>query len=76
MSSNNGWSGQLPVQHAVQHNYQVEGIQQGHMQADFQTQASAAQPMDPFQQVSGPQVAANMPIDGDRVLQRHVEGYQ
>jgi hypothetical protein len=76
MSSNNGWSGQLPVQHAVQQNYQVAGIQQGHMQAGFQTQASAAQPMDPFQQVSGPQVAANIPIAGDRVPQRHVEGYQ
>jgi hypothetical protein len=48
VSSNNGWSGQLPVQHAVQQNYQVAGIQQGHMQASFQNQASAAQPMDPF----------------------------
>jgi hypothetical protein len=36
MSSNNGWSGQLPIQHAVQQNYQVAGIQQGHMQAGFQ----------------------------------------
>jgi apolipoprotein N-acyltransferase len=26
MSSNNGWSGQLPVQHTVQQNYQVAGI--------------------------------------------------
>jgi hypothetical protein len=32
--------------------------------------------MDPFQQVSGPQVAANMLIVGDHVPQRHVEGYQ
>jgi hypothetical protein len=32
--------------------------------------------MNPFQQVSGPQVAANMPIAGDRVPQRYVEGYQ
>jgi hypothetical protein len=32
--------------------------------------------MDPFQQVSGPQVAANMLIAEDRVPQRHVEGYQ
>jgi hypothetical protein len=76
MSSNNGWSGQLPVQHAVQQNYQVAGIQQGHMQAGFQNQTSAAQLMDPFQKVSGPQVAANMPIAGDRVPQRHMEGYQ
>jgi hypothetical protein len=70
MSSNNGWSGQLPVQHAVQQN------QQGHMQAGFQNQASAAQSMNPFQQISGPQVAANIPIVGDRVPQRYVEGYQ
>jgi hypothetical protein len=35
MRSNNGWSGQLPVQHTVQQNQQVAGIQQGHMQADF-----------------------------------------
>jgi hypothetical protein len=76
MSSNNGWSGPLPVQHAVQQNYQVAGIQQGHMQAGFQNQASTAQPMNPFQQVNGPQVAANMPIAGDRVPQRHVKGYQ
>jgi hypothetical protein len=27
MSFNNGWSGQLPVQHAVQQNYHVAGIQ-------------------------------------------------
>jgi hypothetical protein len=27
MSSNNGWSGQLPVQHTVQQNQQVAGIQ-------------------------------------------------
>jgi hypothetical protein len=26
MSSNNGWSGQVPIQHAVQQNYQVTGI--------------------------------------------------
>jgi hypothetical protein len=26
MSSNNGWTGQLPVQHAVQQNQQVAGI--------------------------------------------------
>jgi hypothetical protein len=49
MSSNNGWSEQLPVQHIVQQNYQVAGIQQGHIQAGFQNQASAAQPMNPFQ---------------------------
>jgi hypothetical protein len=67
MSSNNGWSGQLPVQHTVQ---------QGHMQAGFQNQTLAAQPMNLFQQVSGPQVTANMPIAGDRVPQRYVEGYQ
>jgi hypothetical protein len=54
MSSNNGWTGQLPIQHAVQQNQQVAGIQQGHMQAGFQNQASTAQPMNPFQQVSGP----------------------
>jgi hypothetical protein len=54
MSSNNGWTGQLPIQHAVQQNQQVAGIQQGHMQAGFQNQASVAQPMNPFQQVSGP----------------------
>jgi hypothetical protein len=76
MSSNNGWSGQLPAQHIVQQNQQVAGIQQGHMQAGFQNQASAAQPMNPFQQFSGPQVTANMPIAGDRVPQRYVEGYQ
>jgi hypothetical protein len=35
MSSNNGWTGQLPVQYAVQQNQQVAGIQQGHMQASF-----------------------------------------
>jgi hypothetical protein len=35
MSSNNGWSGQLPVQHIVQQTQQVAGIQQGHMQAGF-----------------------------------------
>jgi hypothetical protein len=46
------------------------------MQAGFQNQASAAQPMNLFQQVNGPQVAANMPIAGDRMPQRHVEGYQ
>jgi hypothetical protein len=67
MSSNNGWSGQLPVQHTIQQNQQVAGIHQGHMQASFQNQASAAQPMNPFQQVIGPQVTANMPIAGDRV---------
>jgi hypothetical protein len=49
MSSNNGWSGQLPIQHMVQQNQQVAGIQQGHMQAGFQNQASVAQPMNPFQ---------------------------
>jgi hypothetical protein len=54
MSSNNGWLGQLSIQHAVQQNQQVAGIQQGHMQAGFQNQASAAQPMNPFQQVSRP----------------------
>jgi hypothetical protein len=32
--------------------------------------------MNPFMQVSGPQVAANMPIAGDRMPQRYVEGYQ
>jgi hypothetical protein len=62
MSSNNGWSGQLPVQQ----NQQVAGIHQGHMQAGFQNQALAAQPMNPFQQVNGPQVTANMPIARDR----------
>jgi hypothetical protein len=46
MSSNNGWSGQLPVQHAVQQNYQVA---EDHMQAGSQNQASVAQPMNPFQ---------------------------
>jgi hypothetical protein len=76
MSSNNGWSGQLHVQYAVQQNYQVAGIQQDHIQAGFQNQMSAAQPMDPFQQVSEPQVAVSMPMAGDRVPQRHVEGYQ
>jgi hypothetical protein len=76
MSSNNGWLRQLPVQHAVQQNQQVAGIQQGHMQASFQNQASAAQPMNPFQQVSGPQVVANMPIARDHVPQRYMEGYQ
>jgi hypothetical protein len=54
MSSNNGWLGQLPVQHTVQQNQQVARIHQGHMQTDFQNQASAAQPMNPFQQVNGP----------------------
>jgi hypothetical protein len=48
MNSNNGWSGQLPVQHIVQQNQQVAGIQQGHMQAGFQNQALVAQPMNPF----------------------------
>ena len=46
------------------------------MQAGFQNQASAAQPMNPFQQVNGPQVTANIPIAGDRGPQRYVEGYQ
>jgi hypothetical protein len=54
MISNNGWSGQLPVQRTVQQNQQVAGIQQGHLQAGFQNQASVAQPMNPFQQVNGP----------------------
>jgi hypothetical protein len=35
MSSNNSCIGQLPVQHVVQQNQQVAGIQQGHMQAGF-----------------------------------------
>jgi hypothetical protein len=35
MSSNNGWSGQLPIQYTFQQNQQVAGIQQGHMQAGF-----------------------------------------
>jgi hypothetical protein len=46
------------------------------MQAGFQNQVSAAQPMNPFQQVNGPQVTANMPIAGDHGPQRYVEGYQ
>jgi hypothetical protein len=46
------------------------------MQAGFQNQTSAAQPMNPFQQVSGPQVVAKMLIAGDRVPQRYVEVYQ
>jgi hypothetical protein len=32
--------------------------------------------MNPFQQVSGPQVVANMLIARDHVPQRYVEGYQ
>jgi hypothetical protein len=32
--------------------------------------------MNPIQQVGGPQVAANIPIIGDRMPQRHVEVYQ
>jgi len=47
MNSNNGWLGQLPVQHTVQQNYQVAGTQQGHIPVDFQNQASAAKPMNP-----------------------------
>jgi hypothetical protein len=43
------------------------------MQAGFQNQASAAQPMNHFLQVSRLQVAANMPIAGDRVPQRYME---
>jgi len=35
MDANNGWSGQLPIQHVVQQNHQVAGIQQGHMQVGF-----------------------------------------
>jgi hypothetical protein len=46
------------------------------MQVGFQNQASAAQPMNPFQQVNGLQVAANMPIARDRGPQRYAEGYQ
>jgi hypothetical protein len=46
------------------------------MQAGFQNQASAAQPMNHFQQVNGPQVMANMPIAEDRGPQRYTEGYQ
>jgi hypothetical protein len=46
------------------------------MQAGFQNQASAAQPMNPFQQVNGPQVTTNMPIAGYRGPQRYMEGYQ
>jgi hypothetical protein len=76
MSSNNGWSGRVPVQHTIQQNQQVAGIQQGHMQAGFQNQASVTQPINPFQQVNGSQVTTNMPIAGDRGLLRYVEGYQ
>jgi hypothetical protein len=32
--------------------------------------------MDPFHQVSGPQVAVKMTMAGDHVPQRHVDGYQ
>jgi hypothetical protein len=32
--------------------------------------------MNPFQQVSGPQVTANMSIAGDHVPQRYMEGHQ
>jgi hypothetical protein len=76
MNANNSWSGQFPTQHTVQQNQQIAGIHQGHMQADFQNQASAALPMNPFQQVNEPQVMANMPIAGDRGPQRFAEGYQ
>jgi hypothetical protein len=46
------------------------------MQAGFQNQVSAVQPMNPFQQVNGPQVTANMLIAGDCEPQRYVEGYR
>jgi hypothetical protein len=45
------------------------------MQAGFQNQASVAQPMNPFQQVNGPQVTTNIPIARDRGPPRYVEGY-
>jgi hypothetical protein len=76
MNSNNSWSGQFPAQHTIQQNQQVAGIHQGHMQADFQNQASAAQPINPFQQVNVPQVTTNVPITRDRGPQRYAEGYQ
>jgi len=75
MKSNNGWSGQSPIQHTVQQNYQVVGTQQGHIQASFQNQASALQSMNPVQQIGGPQAATNMLFAGDRMPQRHVEAY-
>jgi hypothetical protein len=46
------------------------------MQAGFQNQASVAQPMNPFQQVNGPQVMTNMSIAGDHGPQRYAEEYQ
>jgi hypothetical protein len=62
-------------QHTVQPNQQATGVHQGHMHAGFQNQASAAQPMNPFQQVNGPQIVANVPIAEDRGPQRYAEGY-
>jgi hypothetical protein len=76
MNANNGWTGQLTFPHIAQQNHQVVGVQQGHMQAGFQNQAPAAQPMNLTQQIGGPQAMANMMFDGDHVPQRHVEAYQ
>jgi hypothetical protein len=75
MNASNYWSGQFPTQHTVQSSQQATGIHQGHMHAGFHNQASVAQPMNPFQQINGPQIAANLPIAGDRGPQRY-EGYQ
>ena len=46
------------------------------MQAGFQNQAPAVQPMNLTQQNGGLQAMANMMFAGDRVPPRHVEAYQ
>jgi hypothetical protein len=46
------------------------------MQVGFQNQASVAQPMNPIQQIGGPQAVVNMLCVGDCMPQRHVEAYQ
>jgi len=46
------------------------------MQAGFQNQGPANQPMNIAQQIGGQQAMANAMFPGDCVPQRHVEAYQ
>ena len=46
------------------------------MQAGFQNQALAVQPINLAQQIGGPQIMANILFAGDHVPQRHMEVYQ
>jgi len=67
MNTNNGWLVQSPFPHTAQQNHQIAGVQQGYMQAGFQNQAPAAQPMNLAQQIGGPQAMANMLLAGDHM---------